>query len=151
LRKGIIPVYKGIIYSIMSGILISLQGIFNTRVSDKVGFWQANSFIKGTAFIFAFLIILITRGVNFSNIKQVNKLYLLGGIMGALIVFGVMKGISYSGASNAITIIVVSQLIFTFIVNIFGLFGEEVIQVTVPKVIGLILMVVGVVMFQYIG
>ncbi len=143
--------YKGIIYSVITGLLIALQGVFNTRVSDKVGFWQANTFIKGTAFIFAFLIILITREVNFRNIKQVNKLYLLGGIMGALIVFGVMKGISYSGASYAITVIVVSQLLFTFIVNVFGLFGEEVIQVTVQKVVGLIFMVVGVVMFQYIG
>lgn len=141
--------YKGFLYSIMAGLLISLQGIFNTRMSDKIGFWQANSFIKGTAFIFAFLILLSTRKIDFSNFKDVNKLYLLGGVMGALIVFGVMKGISYSGASNAITIIVVSQLLFTFLVNVFGLFGEEIISVTVPKVIGLVLMVSGVIMFQY--
>lgn len=143
--------YKGTLFSIMAGLFIALQGIFNTRVSDKIGFWEANSFVKGTAFLFAIIIMLITGKGNFSNITQINKIYLLGGVMGAVIVFGVMKGITYIGASKAVTLIIVSQLVFTLIINIFGLFGEPTWQITFPKILGLIFMFLGIILFQYVG
>jgi len=30
---------KGIIFSIAAGLFISLQGVFNTRLGEKIGFW----------------------------------------------------------------------------------------------------------------
>lgn len=32
----------GILFSAVAGILVSLQSVFNTRVSDKIGLWETN-------------------------------------------------------------------------------------------------------------
>ncbi|MTI46392.1 DMT family transporter [Sporosalibacterium faouarense] len=143
--------YRGILFSIMAGLFIAVQGIFNTRVSDKIGFWEANTFVKGTAFLFALIITLISGKGNFSNITQINKVYLLGGVMGAIIVFGVMKGITYIGATNAVTLIIVSQIICALIINSLGLFGENKLSITPIKVLGLAFMFVGIILFQFKG
>lgn len=140
---------KGILFSIIAGLMISLQGIFNTRISEKIGFNQTTAFVKGTAFLFALILLLPTKKINFSNIIQVNKIYLLAGVLGTLIVFGVMKGISCLGASYAITIIIVTQILTNFTINLFGLFGENLVQVNLSKVLGLILMICGVLLFQF--
>jgi uncharacterized membrane protein YdcZ (DUF606 family) len=33
----------GVLFSLIAGILISLQTIFNTRVSGKIGLWETNT------------------------------------------------------------------------------------------------------------
>ncbi|MBY6773846.1 DMT family transporter, partial [Clostridium botulinum] len=32
----------GIIYAIISGISMSLQGVFNTKLGEKIGIWETN-------------------------------------------------------------------------------------------------------------
>ena len=73
---------------------MSLQGVFNTRVSEKIGLWETNVFVQGTGLILTLIILLIAGNGNFKAIKEVNKLYLLGGVLGAIIIFSVMQGIT---------------------------------------------------------
>lgn len=140
---------QGITFSIIAGIMISLQAIFNARISEKIGLWHANSFVHGTGFILAFIVLLLlNRKINFTRINEINPLYLLGGIIGAIIVFSAMKGVSGLGASYSVTIIIVTQLLITFIINIFGIFGESVINFSPIKILGLVMMISGVILFQ---
>jgi transporter family-2 protein len=118
----------GVLFSILSGILVSLQGIFNTRASEHIGLWNTNTLVHGSGFILAFIILITVSKINFTNIKNVNPYYLLGGVLGVIIVFSVMKGISALGASYAITILIVTQILTNALINYFGIFGEHVIS-----------------------
>ena len=40
-----------IIYAIISGISMTLQGVFNTRLEEKVGTWETNVIVQGSALI----------------------------------------------------------------------------------------------------
>ncbi len=40
----------GIIFSIIAGASMSIQGVMNTRLSDKIGIYESNAFVQGTAF-----------------------------------------------------------------------------------------------------
>ena len=51
----------GIIFSIIAGASMSIQGVMNTRLSDKIGIYESNAFVQGTAFLFS-LISLIEKG-----------------------------------------------------------------------------------------
>ena len=46
----------GIISAIISGISMTLQGVFNTRLEEKVGTWETNAFVQGSAFIITIII-----------------------------------------------------------------------------------------------
>ena len=38
-----------IITAIISGIAMSVQGVFNTRLGEKIGVWETNVFVQGSA------------------------------------------------------------------------------------------------------
>ncbi|WP_375372959.1 DMT family transporter [Clostridium sp. CF012] len=141
----------GLIFSIVAGILMSLQGVFNTRVSEKIGLWETNVLVQGTGLILTLIILLIAGNGNFRNIKEVNKLYLLGGVLGALIIFSVMRGITSLGPTYSIATILVAQLLAAGIIDSFGMFGAEQIKFALSKYIGIGVMIVGIIIFKWKG
>ncbi len=130
---------------------MSIQGVFNTRVSEKIGLWETNVLVQGTALIFTLVILLIAGNGNFRNIKEVNKFYLLGGILSAIIIFAVMKGITSLGPTYSIATILVAQLIAAGIIDAFGIFDAEQIKFAFSKFIGLGVMIVGILIFKWKG
>lgn len=95
----------GIIFSIIAGVAMSFQGVFNTRLGEKIGLWETNVIVQGTGLILTFIILLFVGNGNFKNIKEANKLYLLGGALGVVIIYTVMKGISELGPTYSIATI----------------------------------------------
>ncbi|MBW9148635.1 DMT family transporter [Clostridium sp. CM028] len=128
---------------------MSLQGVFNTRVSEKVGLWETNVFVQGTGFIVTLIILLIVGNGNIKAIKEVNKLYLLGGFLGAIIIFSVMQGISIMGPTCSIAIILVAQLLAAGVIDRFGMFGAQQIKFALSKFIGIGIMIVGIIIFKW--
>lgn len=142
---------KGIIFSIAAGLFISLQGVFNTRLGEKLGFWETNTFVHGTGFLLTLLLMLIYGTGSFTGIGQVNKLYLLGGALGVMIIFSVMNAISALGATYCIAILLVTQLVAATVIDSFGLFGSPVIKFDITKLIGLVIMAAGILVYKMKG
>lgn len=142
---------KGITFAILAGLFISLQGVFNTRLSEKLGFWETNTFVHGTGFALTLLLMFIYGNGSFAGVGQVNKLYLLGGALGVMIVFSVMNAISALGATYCIAILLVTQLIVATVIDSFGLFGSPVIKFDITKFIGLVVMVAGILIYKMKG
>ncbi|WP_124998862.1 DMT family transporter [Clostridium tagluense] len=130
---------------------MSLQGVFNTRLSEKIGLWETNVFVQGTALIVTLIILLVAGNGNLKAIKDVNKLYLLGGLLGAIIIFSVMQGITKLGPTYSIATILVAQLLAAGIIDSFGMFGAEQIKFTLSKFIGIGIMIVGITIFKWKG
>ncbi len=140
-----------IIYAIISGISMTLQGIFNTRLEEKVGTWETNVIVQGTALILTLVILMFFGNGNFKAVKEVNKLYLLGGILGVIIIFTVMKSIGSMGATVGIGIILIAQLASAGIIDAFGLFGTEKVSFGLREFIGVAIMIIGIVIFKWRG
>ncbi|RXT01917.1 DMT family transporter [Ammoniphilus sp. CFH 90114] len=140
---------QGILFSLMAGVFICLQSVFNANASMKIGLWQTNVIVHGLGFIVSLLIFMIIRDGSLSQLQDVNKLYLLGGAFGVLIIFSVMKGITFLGAAYAVAIILISQLLLAFFIDSFGWFGVEKMPLTTNKIMGIVIMIVGILVFQY--
>lgn len=138
-----------IIYAIISGISMTLQGVFNTKLEEKVGTWETNVIVQGTALIVTLIIVTLFGKGNFKAIKDVNKLYLLGGFLGVIIIFTVMKGIGAMGATCGIGIILVAQLASAGMIDAFGLFGTEKISFHLKEFIGIAIMILGIIIFKW--
>jgi len=139
---------QGFIYALSAGILISIQNVFVARTGEKIGFWEANTWIHGAGFVLAFIILMFFRKSGGSSILEVKKIYWVGLIIGVAIVFSVMQGVTRMGVVYAIPIMLTAQIIATTIIGRFGLFEE---QATIPSplnMIGVIMLVGGVVLSQ---
>lgn len=130
---------------------MSLQGVFNTRLSSKIGSWETNVIVQGSGLIITALILLIFGNGHFKEIKNVNKLYLLGGVLGVVIIFTVMEGIAMMGPTYSIATILVAQLIAAGIIDAFGLFDSTKISFGWTKIIGIAIMIIGIVIFKWKG
>ncbi len=138
----------GFIFSAIAGAAMSIQGVFNTRLSEKIGLYESNAFVQGTAFVLSLLAVFIVGRGNFREIASVEKYYLLGGVLGLIITITVMLGISKLSPTVAISTILIAQLLVAAIIDAFGLFGSEKVAFGICKYIGIALMIGGVVVFK---
>ena len=140
---------NGILFSMLGGILISLQSVFNTRASEKIGLWATNVIVHGSGLCVATLIMFLAGDSTFQNIHDVNKLYFLGGTMGVIIVFSIITGISLLGTTLPIAILLIVQLITAATIDNFGLFGSAQKHFDPLKYIGIAVMIAGIVIFKW--
>jgi transporter family-2 protein len=139
----------GIIIALLAGLLMSVQGVFNTRVMDSSNMWATNSWVHLTAFIASISIWFFTGRENLLSVFNVsNKLYLFGGIIGAFITFTVIKSISSLGPAYATMLILLAQLLISCLIESFGLFGTEKMCFEWSKLFGVALMIVGIIIFK---
>ena len=139
----------GYIFAVLAGAFMSIQGVMNTRLSEKVGLFASNAFVQGTAFLVSLIALLFVSKINFTAFGEVNKLYLLGGILGFGITVAVMLSVKALSPTVAISAILVSQLLCAAIIDAFGLMDSKQIVFGWNKYIGVGLMIGGVLLFKW--
>ncbi len=139
----------GIIFAIIAGAAMSIQGVMNTRLSEKIGLYESNMIVQGTAFILSvFAVWLLGKG-NLKEISGVNKWYLLGGVLGMVITITVMQAIGRLSPAVAVSIILISQLLVAALIDAFGIMGSEKVAFGWNKYVGLVLMIGGMLLFKH--
>ena len=139
----------GFIFSAIAGAAMSVQGVMNTRLGDKIGIYEANAFVQGTAFVLSLLAVWILGKGDFKAIGAVNKWYLLGGVLGLVITITVMLGIGKLSPTVAISTILITQLLVAALIDAFGLMGSEQVSFGWNKFAGLAVMIGGVLLFKF--
>lgn len=139
----------GVIFSIVAGMAMSVQGVMNTRLGEGIGNMEANAFVQGTAFLLSLLALVFYHEGSFRELGGVNRLYWLGGVLGLVITLTVMLGIKNLGPTVAISVILISQLTVAALIDAFGLMGSEKVAFTWSKYLGLALMTGGMLLFKW--
>ena len=142
----------GFIIAIVSGALMSIQGIFNTNVTKSSSIWVAAGFVQLTALATCLIMWFFNGRPEVSGVLRVdNKVSLLGGVIGAFITFTVVKSVSELGIAKAEITIVVSRVIVAYLIELFGLFGSKKAEFSWLKLLALIIAAGGVFMFYMVG
>lgn len=142
----------GFIIAIVSGVLMSIQGIFNTNVTKSSSIWVAAGFVQLTALATCLIMWFFNGRPEVSGLLKVdNKVSLLGGVIGAFITFTVVKSVSELGIAKAEITIVVAQVIVAYLIELFGLFGSKKAEFSWLKLLALIIAAGGVFMFYMVG
>lgn len=139
----------GIIIALLSGALMSIQGVFNTEVTKNSGIWVANAFVQVTAFLVCLAVWCVYERTPVTSVFKVEPKYmLLGGVIGAFITFTVIKSMEMLGPAKAVMLIVIAQLIVAYVIELMGLWGTEKQPFEWRKVVGMLIAIVGVVIFK---
>lgn len=139
----------GFIFAIISGAAMSIQGVMNTRLGEKIGVYESNLYVQGTAFLLSLIAVWVLGKGNIREITEVNKLYLFGGLLGLIITITVMKSVGALNPTVAISTILVAQLITAALIDAFGIMESEKIPFTWTNYLGIALMIGGVIIFKW--
>jgi transporter family-2 protein len=141
----------GIIASAIAGAAMSIQGVFNARLADKIGLFESNAFVQGTAFVLSLLVMWWFGDGSLNKLGETNKLYWLGGVIGVIITVTVMIGMQHMSPVVTVSVILVAQLLVAALIDAFGLFGTERMAFGWQKFAGLGLMLSGIILFKLKG
>lgn len=144
---------SGILIAILSGIMMSVQGVFNTGVTRQTSIWTAATFVQLSALVVSLAAWFITgKQASFSSLFRIDGKYmLLGGVIGIAITYTVIKSVAILGPAKSAMLIVTAQLIAAYLIELFGLFGMEKAAFEWRKVIALVFVIGGIIMFQWSG
>lgn len=136
---------RGWLFAFFGGALITLQGVANSRISQAIGTWQAATITQLTGFVTALMILMVVRGGKWQQFKEVKPLYLTGGALAAIIIYGNVTAIQHTSVTFTISVLLIAQLGITFLVDINGWFGVIKQEMKLPQFIGIAMMVAGVI------
>ena len=141
----------GFIIAIISGALMSIQGIFNTGVTKQTSIWVCASFVQFSALIVCLGAWVVTgrEGSFLSLFKIDNKYMLFGGVMGAMITYTVIKSVDALGPARANMFIITAQMLVAYIIELFGMFGTEKVEFEWRKLIGIAIIIIGIITFKW--
>ena len=140
----------GFLIALLSGALMSVQGVFNTQVTKTTGMWVSNGWVQFSAFLLCLAAWLVAGRDSILTLTKVEPKYvLLGGVIGAGITWTVIKSMEQLGPAKAALLIVISQLIVAYLIELFGLFGVDKEPLEWRKVIGMVIALIGVAIFQW--
>lgn len=140
----------GLMTALLSGLLMSIQGVFNTEVTKTAGIWVTTTFVQASALVVCIVIWAITDRSSFGTLLKVEPKYMLiGGAIGTFITFTVIKSMEMLGPARAVMWIVISQIMIAYLIEIFGLFGVEKQSFEWQKVLGIFITLAGIVLFKW--
>lgn len=141
----------GFIIAIISGALMSIQGVFNSGVTKQTSIWVCAGFVQFSALIVCLGAWLFTgRQGSFNELLKIdNKYMLLGGAIGAFITYTVIKSVNTLGPARANMFIITSQLLVAYIIELLGVFGSEKVDFEWRKLIGIIIIIAGIITFKW--
>jgi bacterial/archaeal transporter family-2 protein len=138
----------GVVLAVIAGILISLQNVFNARVSEKTGPWATTTLVLGLGLVCSLPVFYGIEQRSLFDMGNVNPIFLFSGVFGVGIVFFLMRGVTLIGPAYAISIALISQIVIAFVINTGGWFGFEASALTWEKLLGILLLIGGVLVYK---
>lgn len=143
----------GFLVAIISGALMSIQGVWNAGMTKQTSIWTATGFVQFSALVVCIMAWFISgkeKGIG-SLFHVSPKYFLLGGILGAFITFTVIKSVELLGPAKSAMFIVTAQLIASYLIEVCGLFGTEKVAFSWQKLCAAAVTVGGVIWFKAAG
>lgn len=139
----------GWIVALISGALMSIQGVLNTEVTKQTSLWVSTGWVQFSAFIVCVAAWLLKDRSSVGALMEVSPKYmLLGGVIGAFITLTVIISMNQLGPARAAQLIVVSQIAVAYGIELLGWFGVEKAEFQWSKLLGLGLSIIGILIIK---
>ena len=140
----------GFLSALISGALMSIQGVFNTQVTKQTSLWVSTGWVQFSAFLVCILAWFFTGRQSIGALWQIENRYtLLGGVIGAFITITVIQSMGTLGPARAAMLIVISQLVIAWVIELFGMFGMEKQPFEWRKLLGMAVAIAGIILFKW--
>jgi len=137
-----------VLLGVGAGCLVGMQAPINARLGKTLGGLQAAtfSFLVGTAAL-VLITLVVSGGLgSLGHVGRVPWWALVGGLLGAVYVTVALEAVRTLGASGLTVVVITGQLVVSVVIDRFGLLGIARQHIDASRIIGLLLVVVGLVL-----
>ena len=142
-----------LIIALAAGIALATQSAINTQLakamSGEAVIATFISFAVGTIVLFFIAWVKTDLWGNLSTVPSQPWWKLIGGVLGAIVVFTTVLLAPKLGITAMLFFIIVGQLITAATIDHFGLIGMPIREVNITKFIGLIIVAFGLVFYFF--
>ena len=129
----------------LAGLMMAVQGTINSVLGKKIGLAETTFIVHATAaIILVFILFFKNNHINLKVFKEIPWYLYLGGGMGVIITYGVVTSIPKLGVAVTTTAIITAQILTASVIDHLGVLGLEPVSFNWVKLIGILLMAVGV-------
>ncbi len=129
----------------LSGVTMALQGSLNAALGKIIGLLESTFVVHLVGLLLVSLLLFVLR-LGSGDLRRYGEApwyFYLGGLLGVLIIYGVIRSIAAAGVAAATTAIILGQVLTAALVDHLGLFGMEKIPFSWHRVAGTVLMASG--------
>ncbi|WP_082652118.1 DMT family transporter [Gorillibacterium timonense] len=141
----------GIILALVAGSLVSLQNIFNSKMNEKTGSWSTTAIVLGLGFLASFTLGAISEGAAFFRVSSIKPWYLFSGLIGVGVVICLVRAFRLAGPTFSVSLVMTAQLGTALILDSVGALGLERVPFSTNKLIGVLIIIGGVLVYQMGG
>lgn len=138
----------GFLYALIAGAAMSIQGVMNTRMGDRIGVLETSAWVQLTGFLLALAAALLFGKGDWRLFPGAPWYAYLGGVLAPVITVTVMLSISGLSPTVAISTILLAQLTVAALIDAFGIMSSEKLPFTWQRIVGVALMAAGVVFMK---
>ena len=150
---GVSMFFVYLIIALAAGVALATQSAINTQLakamSGEAVIATFISFAVGTIVLFFIAWVKTDLWGNLSTVPSQPWWKLIGGILGAVVVFTTVLLAPKLGITAMLFFIIVGQLITAATIDHFGLIGMPIREVNITKLIGLIIVAFGLVFYFF--
>lgn len=134
-----------LIIAALAGVAMAIQGSINSALGKVIGLWESTFVVHliGLAVVTILLFVVRIGSGSLGEIVRAPWYVYLGGVLGVLIIYGVVRSIPQVGVAPATTAIILGQIFTAGLVDHFGLFGMKRIPFSYYQLLGSLLMAGG--------
>jgi bacterial/archaeal transporter family-2 protein len=140
-----------LLLALLAGVVLPIQGAFNSKLA---AFMQNpvlaafSGFVTGTL---ALLLYVLISGISFSQMSGARHAPVLtwsGGILGAFFVTMTILAVPRLGVALTFSLVILGQMVVSLPIDHFGLLGVAVKEISLPRIIGVLLVIAGTILIQ---
>ncbi len=133
-----------ILLGLLGGMAVALQGPLVSMMTVRLGLLESMFIIQFGGTVAVAIPLLLRGGGALGNFRNVPWYALVSGVGGLVILSAISYSIPRVGTVATVTLVVAGQLLLSVVLDHFGMFGMQVRHLDLPRLIGLIVLFVGV-------
>ncbi|MGI8495407.1 MAG: DMT family transporter [Pyrinomonadaceae bacterium] len=143
--------YFFIFLAIIAGMMMPTQAAINNKLALSVDSPILAAFISFLVGTVALFIYILATGIPLGNLldaKNASAIAWTGGILGAFFVASTVTLVPRLGVALTFSLIIAGQMLVTLVIDHFGLLGVPVKEISVPRILGVTLITIGVILIR---
>ncbi len=140
-----------LLVALVAGAMMPTQAATNNKMAVVTGspiLAAFLSFLVGTVALLVCVVLSGTPMTSVSSIKDAPPIAWAGGFFGAFFVTAAVMLVPRLGVAMTFSALIAGQMIVTLIIDHYGLLGVPVKEISIPRVIGIVLIAAGVILIR---
>ena len=138
----------GVLGALLTGLAIGTQSTLSSRIGTLIGSLRTGVLMNAIGGALAGVIFLVLVFVNKHEYAkappQAWLMLVIGGALGIMIITGISFSLQRAGVAAGLATVILGQMVVSLVADANGWGGSAPIPITLPRILGLVLLAAGV-------